>query len=200
MATYFARIQQPFARIQRPSLRWGVIFGIILGIVEAAFNFAVSHVTDQNAQNILGYVPALLFLVLGFYAGLRASQETGKWTTGLITGLWVGLIGTVIADLIPLANTFFNLQNIVADAQAYIKTHEAQVNNMKPSDYTASDVMVTALLELVVSGTRAYAEAMFTAPASDQKEELPTPQEEDTAKVEEVEETEEAEIKNKAPN
>src|SRR6266851_6843066 len=151
MATYFARIQQPFARIQRPSLRWGVIFGIILGIVEAAFNFAVSHVTDQNAQNILGYVPALLFLVLGFYAGLRASQETGRWTTGLITGLWVGLIGTVIADLIPLANTFFNLQNIVADAQAYIKTHEAQVNNMKPSDYTASDVMVTALLELVVS-------------------------------------------------
>ncbi len=227
MATYFAKIQRPFARIQRPSLRWGLIFGIILGIVEAVFNFAASF-TDQNTQNILGYIPAVLFLVLGFYAGLRASQETGKWTTSLLAGLWVGLIGTVIADLIPLAYTLFNLQSIVANSQAYIKTHEAQVNNIKPSDYTASDVMITFLLQLVVSiinaafftivggglagfigrrralalasagtGTSVYEEAMFTAPASDQKEELPTPQEEDTAKVEEAEE---AEIKDKTPN
>jgi hypothetical protein len=148
-----------FARIRRPSLRWGLIFGIILGVVEAVYNFAASYITDTNLQLILGYIPAILFLVLGFYAGLRASQETGKWTTGLITGLWVGLIGTVIADLIPLANTFINLQSIVANSQAYIKTHEAQVNNMKPSDYAASDVIVTALLEMLVSIVNA---AFFT--------------------------------------
>ncbi|HXR66048.1 MAG TPA: hypothetical protein VN729_08995 [Ktedonobacteraceae bacterium] len=138
-----------FARIQIPSLRWGLIFGIILGIVEVIYNFAASFITEVNVQSILGYVAAILFIVMGFYAGLRASQETGKWTSGFVAGIWVAIIGTVIFYVIPLVNTFINLQSFVASAQLYLKTHP--VSGMKPSNYTASDVIITELLGLVAS-------------------------------------------------
>jgi hypothetical protein len=138
-----------FAKIQRPSLRWGLIFGIILGVVEVVYNYAASFITEVNVQSILGYIAAILFIVMGFYAGLRASQETGKWISGLVAGIWVAVIGTVIFYVIPLANTFINLQAFVASAQLYLKTHP--VSGMKPSNYTASDVIITELLGLLAS-------------------------------------------------
>src|SRR5690348_11373348 len=103
-----------FSRIQRPSLRWGLIFGIILGLANIAYNVAVMYVTDVSAQQILGYIPAILFLVLGFYAGMRASQETGKWTSGLAAGIWVGVISVLIVEVVVVVNTVVNLQNIIA--------------------------------------------------------------------------------------
>jgi hypothetical protein len=139
-----------FARIRRPSLRWGLLFGIILGVVEVVYNLATSFVTDANAQLILGYIPAVLFLVLGFYAGMRAAQETGKWTSGLAAGLWVGVIGSVVAFIIPMVNTLINLQSIVESSQLYIKAHPDLSGGMKPSDYTASDVLLSSLLELLL--------------------------------------------------
>jgi len=68
MAEILARIKQ------RPALRWGLTFGLILGVVDIVYNFAGSFVTDAGAQNVLSLIPAVLFLVFGFYAGLRASQ------------------------------------------------------------------------------------------------------------------------------
>jgi hypothetical protein len=138
-----------FAKIQILSLRWGLIFGIILGIVEVIYNFAASFITEVNVQSILGYIAAILFIVMGFYAGLRASQETGKWISGLVAGIWVAIIGTVIFYIIPLVNTFINLQSFVASAQLYLKTHP--VSGMNASNYTASDVIVTELFGLLAS-------------------------------------------------
>lgn len=135
---------QIFARIKRPSLRWGLIFGIILGVVEVAYNFGASFVSDVNVQSILGYIMAFLFIITGFYAGLRAARETGRWTSGLAAGIWVAVFGTVIFFIIPIINTLINLQTIVASQQLYLKMHP--VNGMKPSDYTASDVIVTQLV------------------------------------------------------
>lgn len=132
-----------FARIQRPSLRWGLIFGIILGIAEVGYNFAASFITDASLLAILGYIPALLLIFIGFYAGLRASRETGKWTSGLAAGIWVGVIAAVIFYLIPMINTFVNLQAMIASGQLYFKTHPQP--GLNPSSYGASDVIITQL-------------------------------------------------------
>lgn len=138
-----------FARIQRPSLRWGLIFGIILGIVDVVYNFAGSFVTDASVQSILGYAPAVFFLALGFYAGLRASQETGRWTSGLVAGIWVAAISTVILYLIPLVNVLINLQSIVASEQLYLKAHP--VSGINPANYSASDVLIALLVGMLSS-------------------------------------------------
>lgn len=143
-----------FAKIQRPSLRWGLIFGIILGVVATAYNFAISFVQDQNAQGLLQYFPALLFIVLSFYAGLRAARETQRWTSGLVAGIWVGVIGTVIAEIVPTGYILANLQNIVA----YIKTHPAEANNIDPAKFTSSDLLVGVAENILVAiiGTSLY--------------------------------------------
>jgi len=140
-----------FSRIQRPSLRWGLICGIILGVIGIAIDFAAIFITDVNIQSLLSYTPAVLFLVLGFYAGLRASQETGKWTSGLAAGIWVGVFGALIVGLLTIANTFINMQSIIADQRQYIQMNPSQFGGLKPSDYTASDVIITALLAVFVS-------------------------------------------------
>jgi len=185
-----------FEKIQRPSLRWGLIFGSILGIAVTVFNFVIGFVPDQNTQALLGYIPALLFIVLGFYAGLRASRETRRWTSGLVAGIWVGVIGAAITEIIPVIYTLVNMQSIVASNRLYIKTHPVEANHMDPTKYTSSDVLVVmaesillgiasstlytiiggalggfigrrrALAVSADSASVAYQEAMFTPPVS----------------------------------
>lgn len=143
MAEILARIKQ------RPALRWGLIFGLILGIVDIAYNFAGSFVTDAGAQNILGFIPAVLFLVFGFYAGLRASQETSRWTSGLVAGIWVAVIGTLIFYVIPLINVIVNIQSIIENQRLLLKAHP--VSGVDPANYGASDVFVALLVEMLIS-------------------------------------------------
>ena len=138
-----------FAGIRRPSLRYGLIFGIILGIVQIAYGFVASFVTDQGAQTFLSTIGLVLFLIFGFLTGQRAARETGKLGTGVLAGLWAGLIGAALDALLPLINTIINLQSLVVQTQAYIKTHESQYNNMKPSDYTSTDVLIGTLIGLL---------------------------------------------------
>ena len=133
-----------FGRIKKPSLRWGLFLGIILGIVEIVYNFGSSYITDASIQPILGYILAFLFIIAGFYAGFRASRETGKWTSGLAAGLWVAVFGTIVFYIIPLVNTLLHLQSIVASQQLELTNHP--IKGIKPSDYTASDVIITQLV------------------------------------------------------
>ena len=138
-----------FARIRRPSLRYGVMWGLILGVVEIVYGFAISYVTQSDAQALLSNVILALFLVFGFIAAQKASRETGKLGSGVMAGFWTGLIGAVLYGLVPLVNTFINLSNIVTSTQSYIATHQAQFSGMKPTDYTATDALTTMGLYLL---------------------------------------------------
>lgn len=140
-----------FARIRRPSMRQGLIFGIILGVVEIIYGFIASFITQQDLQSLLSTIPLALFLLFAFFAGQRASQVTGKLGTGAMAGFWSGLVGAVIEGLVPLIGTFINLQTIVANDQKYIQANPKQFPGMKPTDYTSSDAITTALLALLFS-------------------------------------------------
>jgi signal transduction histidine kinase len=138
-----------FARIRRPSLREGLMWGLILGVVEIVYGFAISYVTQASVQALLSNVILALFLVFGFIAAQRASRETGKLGSGVMAGIWTGLVGSILYGLVPLVNTFINLSNIVATTQLYIRAHPNQFPGMKPTDYTASDALTTMGLYLL---------------------------------------------------
>src|SRR5438270_13700183 len=77
------------ARSGKPALQNGLLFGMILGIVEIVLFFFLGT---------LGFViNVLLFLFIVGYAGYRASARTGKVSTGLVAGLLVGLLSSVLA-------------------------------------------------------------------------------------------------------
>ena len=97
-------MQNIFSGIRNPALRYGLIFGLILLVVQTLLSFV------GGALGILYDLIALgAYLVLCLMAGRRASQETGRLKTGLLAGLWAGLISSLISTVISLILTFVNL-------------------------------------------------------------------------------------------
>jgi hypothetical protein len=101
-------MQNVLARVRNPALRQGLIFGIILGIIL----LGLSLVGFNNFT-----ITLLLCLLAAFIAGRRASQETGRMTTGTLAGLWAGLIGTFIPSIILMVLFLINIDAYRKGAQ-----------------------------------------------------------------------------------
>jgi hypothetical protein len=101
-------MQNVLTRVRNPSLRQGLLFGIILGIIMLALSFIITNF----------YITLALILIAAFLAGRRASQETGRMTTGTLGGLWTGLIGTFIPSLILMVLFLINIEAYRKNAQA----------------------------------------------------------------------------------
>jgi hypothetical protein len=143
------RISEIFARIRRPSLRYGLIFGLILGVVQIAYGYASSYITQAGAQSILSLIGLALFLVFGFLAGQRAARETGKLGTGVIAGVWTGVIGSLVFDLVQIVGTLVSLSSIVAAQQLDVKNNPKAYPGIKPTDITPSSILTVFFLYLL---------------------------------------------------
>jgi hypothetical protein len=109
----------------RPSaFRHGLFFGLLLGGVLILLDGILNGASvgkllpvalgEAGATILLSSYPLIVTSLLSLWAGLRASQSTGRVRTGTLAGLWAGLIGSVILwgyssvflfilDRIPLA-------------------------------------------------------------------------------------------------
>jgi hypothetical protein len=135
-------MQNPFARISNPALREGLLFGIVAGILEVIFSFI-------NLGSLGTFIALALFLVFGLIAGTRASQQTGKMSTGALAGLWVGLFSTAIYAIIVSSYTFATLNVQLQDLQRSI---DQQHLNIKATDQLIFfGVVVTIIITLVLS-------------------------------------------------
>ncbi len=100
------------ARSGNPALHNGLLFGMILGIVEIVLYFLFGT---------LGLILSLLFfLFLVGYAGYRASTCTGKVSTGVVAGVLVGLLSSVIASIPLLLYILTNSDAIRVQVQQQI--------------------------------------------------------------------------------
>src|SRR5216683_2621309 len=97
-----------FERIKRPSLRWGLFFGLILGLFDIAYSYASSFVTNYTATLILSYVPVALFLFLSFYAARYAMRDSERWASGFVAAIWTSLVGVGLTCLVSFVNILFN--------------------------------------------------------------------------------------------
>lgn len=138
------------ARIHSPSLRQGLLFGLILGGVQIIFGFISSFITQPDILSIFSSVALVLFIVFGFTAGRRATRETGRLGTGAAAGIWTGLIGALLDALVPLIYALIYLPTIVSTAREYIKTHPDQFRGYNPASYGGTDVMRGILENLLV--------------------------------------------------
>jgi hypothetical protein len=100
------------ARSGNPALHNGLLFGMLLGIVEI-----VLYLLFGTLGLILSL---LLFLFLVGYAGYRASTCTGKVSTGGVAGVLVGLLSSVIASLPLLLYILTNSDAIRMQVQQQI--------------------------------------------------------------------------------
>ena len=85
---------QTQTRSGNPALQNGLLFGLILGLIEAVLLFLLGNV---------GFLISLIiYLGLVGFAGYRASARTGKVGTGLLAGFLAGLFSSVIASAVLL--------------------------------------------------------------------------------------------------
>src|SRR5947209_2898520 len=105
---------QSVARSGSPALRQGLIFGVILAVVQIGFGL----LSNAIGLGLLGTIVVLiLYLVFGIIAGQRASIRTGRVGTGVLAGFLAGLIGSIIYSVFSVILTLANIDSIRQSAQ-----------------------------------------------------------------------------------
>jgi hypothetical protein len=128
-------MQNALARVRNPALRQGLIFGTILGFILLVISFFSSGLT----------ITLILCLLAAFIAGMRASQETGRITTGTLAGLWTGLIGIFIPSIISIVLLLINIDAVRKSAQ-----DAANKLSNHPIIYTNSLLLGGLLINFVI--------------------------------------------------
>jgi len=120
-----------------PALQNGLLFGMILGIVEIVLFFLLGT---------LGFIiNILLFLFVVGYAGYRASARTGKVSTGLVAGLLVGLLSSVIASIPLLIYYLSNTDSFRVQLQ-----QQMAANNLYQGFTLTNNLVITSLILFLV--------------------------------------------------
>lgn len=88
---------QPAKRVS--AFRIGLLFGIILAVILIALGFL-------GQIGALGFIVSIVSIVISlvayFFAGYRASMQSGKINTGLLAGMWTGLISELLSGIVSV--------------------------------------------------------------------------------------------------
>ena len=132
------------ARSGNPALHNGLLFGMILGIVEIVLTFLLGT---------LGLIiNVLIFLFIVGYAGYRASSRTGKVSTGGVAGLLVGLLSAVIASIPLLLYFLSNMDAFRAQLQQQMAANSLEQGVTLTNNLIIASVLLF-LVVLVVGAT-----------------------------------------------
>jgi len=153
-------------RSGNPVLHNGLLFGMILGIIEIVLYFLLGP---------LGLIINLiLFLFLAAYVGYRTSTYTGKVSAAVVAGILVGFISSVIAS-IPLL--FYFLSNIDAFR---VQVQQQMAGNSMYQGVTVTNSLVIAsvilFLSVLVVGATLLGLAFGSIGGAIGKKQAPSPQ------------------------
>ncbi len=94
------------SRPVHPALREGLMFGTMLGIFGIVSGLLQNFVGLNSLNIVLSVMFLILTIALNLLAGIRASQQTGRVSTGALAGLIVELISSVFGFIDILADIF----------------------------------------------------------------------------------------------
>lgn len=124
-----------FAKVRQPALRYGLIFGLILEVIQILFLGILGNAVPMLLGQIITIGILVLFVIFGFIAGMKTARETGKWYSGMVAGLCTGALGFIVFGIISFINDVVFLQQYVN----YAATHPAPGTD--PSVYTSASVL-----------------------------------------------------------
>lgn len=135
---------QPAKKVS--AFRIGLLFGIILAVIMIGFNFAEQFAKDVLGRGglILTILTIIISLAAYFFAGFRASSQSGKVSTGLLAGMWTGIISSLVNGVASVLLTIPQLPELTRTANQVIIDSGAQTDIR----YTE-----TTMLLLTIGGT-----------------------------------------------
>jgi hypothetical protein len=85
-----------------PTLRWGLTFGVIAGLVSVG-QFALPYAAPGTAAaSIAGAAVFIVLLGLYFVAGILAGRRAGSTSSGGLAGLLAGVVATIIGGAVTI--------------------------------------------------------------------------------------------------
>ena len=121
-----------------PALQNGLLFGIILGVIEVLFSLTLGNVGFMICM--------IIYLGMVGFAGYRAAARNGKVSTGLVAGLLVGLFSSIIGSLGLFIYTLPNIDVLRQELQRQANT----LNQGIAINYTNNVVIGLLALLLVI--------------------------------------------------
>lgn len=94
--------------IENPAVQQGLMWGVVLGVIEVLLAIISSFVNIGDSNIIASVVAMLAFL----WAGIRAAQKTGLVRTGLMAGWLTGLIASIISSVVTVIITFIKIDSL----------------------------------------------------------------------------------------
>src|SRR5690242_12448437 len=144
-ALWRAKHMQIQTRTGSPALQNGLLFGIILGVIEIVLTLTLG--------NIGFLICLLLYLGLVGFAGYRASARTGRVSTGLVAGLFVGLLSSIIGSLGLFLYTLPNVDTLRQLLQQQANTFNQQGLAINYTNNAVIGLLVLLLVILIVASS-----------------------------------------------
>jgi len=120
------QVTQPAKKVS--AFRIGLLFGIILAVIQIAFIFAGQLAKDafRGGALLFTILSVLIALAVYFFAGFRASSQSGKVSTGLLAGMWTGIISSLLNGIVSVLLTIPQLPELTRAANQAIIDSGAQ--------------------------------------------------------------------------
>lgn len=135
-------------RLANPALRQGLIFGVILGILQVIYSFVANFVNLGSISTVIVFG---LYLVLPLVAALRSTPQTGRLTTGLLTGLLAGFLGSFINALVAFVSALINIDAVVQSTIAAAKSQNVKDTSVYTPNLILTVLAVTLLFIIVLA-------------------------------------------------
>jgi hypothetical protein len=92
----------PVVSSRKVAFRYGLIFGLIQAAIAIVVSLLSKFVLSSNTgvTLVLNGIVFLIGLTAYFIAGMLASRQTGKVSTGTISGLWTGVFSGILGCIV----------------------------------------------------------------------------------------------------
>ena len=128
-----------------PAFRYGLGFGILLGIIQVLLSLFTNYSNVGNSASTISTTGIVVAVIIYLLAGLLAASRTGRVGTGSFAGLWTGVIGSIIGFLGALAISYVNIDRLRQNAQVAAQAAASQLHQVVPP-VTNQTLLLAALV------------------------------------------------------
>ena len=134
------------------ALRIGLLFGVILGVILILLNLIGALVKIPALGLATLILIIIIALVAYFFAGFRASGQSGKISTGLLAGMWTGIFSSILATIGNVIIALPSLPEATAAANKGIVEFGGQSSfRYTETTYLLAEIVVFILLAVLSS-------------------------------------------------
>ena len=158
------------------AFRIGLIFGAILAVILTILGLIERFGPDVRFLGLaLAVVSIIVALLAYFFAGFRASAQSGKVSTGLLAGLWTGLVSMALNAIVGVLFDVSRLPEMTDRFNQAIATSDPS-SSLQFTDTTTliflivAEIIVIAIVSAIALGVGAMggAAGKGRAPVSQQ--------------------------------